>query len=81
VAPGDPVDGIGIVRDADTISGQLLSKAYRPRAGYRRGFIEFSDALGQILRAVDRRLPRSLTGVVVQRGKDLTPPAVEDRQR
>jgi hypothetical protein len=74
------VDGIGIVRYPDAISGQLLAKAYRSRTGDRRGFVECSDPLGQILRAVDGWLPDPLPGRRVKRGKDLAAPAVEDRQ-
>jgi len=43
--------------------------------------VERSDSVRQLLRAVDGRLPDSLTVAVVESGEDLAAPAVEDRQR
>jgi hypothetical protein len=57
VARGDPVDGIGIVRYPDAVSGQLVTKSYRSRTSDRRAFLQPGDALGQLLRSVDARLP------------------------
>jgi hypothetical protein len=78
VTRGDPVDGIGVVRYPDAVSGQLVPKSYRPRTGDRRGRVQLGDPLRQLLGPVDRRLPE--TGAVgrVERGEDLAPPAVED---
>lgn len=75
---GDPVDGIGIVRYLDAVSGQLVTKSYRPRTGDRRGFVQLGDPLGQLLGPVDRRRPEPGAVRRVERGKDLAPPAVED---
>jgi hypothetical protein len=80
VAPGDSVDGIGIVRYPDSVSGQLLSKSYRPRTGSRGRFIQVRDPLGQPLGPVDGRLPEALAGRGVERGEDLAAPAVEHGQ-
>jgi hypothetical protein len=81
VAPGDPVDGIGIVRYLDAVSGQLVSKSYRPRTGDHRGFVQPGDPLRQLLRQVDGRLPEPGAVGGVERGEDLAPPAVEDGER
>lgn|GEM_PF-2869566 len=78
MARGNPVDGVGIVRNADAVSGKLLSKSYRPRTGDGRGCVELGDPLGQILGPVDRRHPDPLPIPGVERGEDLAPPAVED---
>ena len=78
MARGDAVDGVGVVRYADAVSGKLLSKSYRPRTGHSRGCVELGDPLGQIRGPVDRRLPDPLPVIGVERGEDLTPPAVED---
>ena len=78
MARGDPVDGIGIVRYPDAVSGQLLPKSYRPRTGDRRSFVQPGDPLGQLLGPVDCRLPEPGAVGGVERGEDLAPPAVED---
>lgn len=78
MARGDPVDGIRIVRYLDAVSGQLVPKSYRPRAGDRRSFVQLGDPLGQLLRPVDPRLPEPGAVGGVERGEDLAPPAVED---
>ncbi|MDX6603733.1 MAG: hypothetical protein QOF23_242, partial [Solirubrobacterales bacterium] len=57
---GEPVHGIGIVRYPDTVSSQLVSKSYRPGAGDRRRRLQLTDALGELLRPADQRLPDSL---------------------
>jgi len=75
------VDGIGIVRYADTVSSQLLAKAYRSGTGDCRGFHQLGDALGQILGPVDGGLPESLPVRRVESGEDLAAPAVEHSQR
>jgi hypothetical protein len=80
VARGDPVDGIGVVRNADAALGQLVTKAYRPRTGDRRGLGQRTEALGEFLRFVDRRLPDPGAVACVEGGENLPPPAVEDRQ-
>lgn len=81
MAPGDPVDGIGIVRYPDAVSGQLLAKSYRSRTGDRRGFVECSDPFGQLLGPIDRRFPDPLPIRAVERGEDLAAPAIEHGQR
>lgn len=78
--PGDPVDRIGIVRNPDTASGQLVTKSYRPRTGDRWGFAQSVEPLGQRLGPVDGGLPDPLALGRVESGKDLAPPAVQDRQ-
>jgi len=77
----DPVDGIGIVRDADTVASQLVAESYRPGTGYPRGFLQRSDPLRQFLGPIDGRLPEPLTVGSVEGGEDLTAPAVEHSQR
>lgn len=80
MARGDPVDGIGIVRYLDAVSGKLLPKSYRPRTGDQRGFLQLGDPLGQLLGPVDGRLPEPGAVGRVERGEDLAPPAVEHGQ-
>ena len=75
---GDPVDGIGVVRYRDAVSGQLVTKSYRPRPGDRRGVLQAGDLGGQLLGPVDGRLPDPLAAGLVESGEDLAPPAVED---
>jgi hypothetical protein len=74
------VDGVGIVRDADTVASQLFAESYRPGTGYRRGFVERRDLPSQIVGRVDGRLPEPLAIGAVKRGEDLAAPAVEDGQ-
>jgi len=74
------VDGIGIVRYADAVSGQLVTESYRPGAGDQRGFLQLRHPLGQLLGPVDGGLPGPLAVRRVERGEDLAAPAVEHRQ-
>lgn len=78
MARGDPVDGIGIVRNPDAVSGQLWTKAYRPRTGDHWGFVQLRDPLRQLLGPVDGRLPDPRAVVSVERGEDLAAPAIEN---
>jgi hypothetical protein len=80
VSRGDPVDGIGIVRYADAVSGQLVPESYRPRAGDHRCFLQLRHPRGQLLRAVDGGLPDPRPVGVVERGEYLAAPAVQNRQ-
>jgi hypothetical protein len=81
VPRGDPVGRIGIVRYPDAVTGQLLAESYRSRPGRQRGFLELGHPRRQLLRLVDRRLPEPLAAGRVERGEDLTAPAVENGQR
>jgi hypothetical protein len=74
------VDGIGIVRYRDAVSGQLVPESYRPRAGDHRGFLQLRHPPGQLLGPVDGGLPDSRPTGVVERGEDLPAPAVQHRQ-
>jgi hypothetical protein len=74
------VDGVGIVRDADSVASQLLAESYRPGTGDRRGFAKRGDPFGQLLGPVDGGLPQPFPRGVVEGGEDLAPPAVEDGQ-
>lgn len=76
--PSDPVDGIGIVRYPDAVSGQLLTKAYSSRTGNRRGFTQPRDPRGQLLGPIDGGLPDPLTRGGVESGENLPTPTVED---
>jgi hypothetical protein len=78
VARGDPVDGIGIVRYLDSVSGQLVTKAYRPRTSDQRGFLQPGDLGRQLLGPIDGRFPEPGAVGGVERGKNLAPPAVEN---
>jgi hypothetical protein len=80
VPSGDPVDGIGIVRYADAVSGQLVTKSYRPRTGNHRGSVHCHDPLSQLLGPVDGRLPDPLALSRIEGGEDLAPPAVQHGQ-
>ncbi|HEV2857340.1 MAG TPA: hypothetical protein VGW80_02925 [Solirubrobacterales bacterium] len=75
------MDGVGLVRDADTVASQLFAESYRPGAGHSRGFVQRRQLLRQRLRTVDGRLPEPLPLGAVESSEDLAPPAVEDRQR
>jgi hypothetical protein len=72
------VDGIGIVRYPDAVSGQLLTKSYRPRTGDRRGSLQLADPGRQRPGLVDGGLPDPLPRGGVESGEDLAPPAVEN---
>jgi hypothetical protein len=74
----DPVDGVGIVRNADTVASQLFAESYRSGTGNRRGFVERRYPLGKLLRPQDGGLPDPAPLGVVEGGEDLAPPAVED---
>jgi hypothetical protein len=81
VARGDPVDGIGVVRYLDAArSFQLLTKSYRPRTAYRRGYGQLGEPLRQLLRAHHGGLPEAGAGGVVEGDEDLAAVAVEDRE-
>ena len=81
MARRDPVDGIGVVRDADAAgSFQLVTKAYRPGTGGRRGRGHLGQPLGQRLGAHHGRLPERRPAGVVEGDEDLAPVAVEDRE-
>jgi hypothetical protein len=74
------VDGIGIVRYPDAVSGQLVPESYRPRAGDHRRFLQLRHPLGQLLRAVYGGLPDPGPVGAVESGEGLAAPAVEHRQ-
>jgi hypothetical protein len=80
VPRGHPVDGIGIVRDPDAVSGQLVPESYRPRTGDRGGLAELAEPRRQLLRRADERLPEALALGRVERGEDLAPETVEHGQ-
>jgi len=81
VPRGDPVDGIGVVRYRDAVSGQLVTKSYRPRTGDRRWMLQSGDPGGQLLGSIDGGLPDPLAPWLVERGEDLAPPAIQNRER
>jgi hypothetical protein len=74
------VHGIGIVRDADAVTGQLVPESYRPGAGDRRRSFQILQLRGELLGPADPRLPDSLAASGVQSGEDLAAKAVEDGQ-
>jgi hypothetical protein len=78
VAPGDPVDGIGVVRNPDAAAGQLLTESYRPGTCDQRGSLQLREPGRQLLGPVDRRLPEPLPRRRVERREGLAAPAVED---
>jgi len=80
VARGNPVDGIGVVRNPDAALGQLVTKSYRPRTSDRRGLAQGTEALGEFVGPVDGRLPDPGAVAGVEGGEDLPAPAVEDGQ-
>lgn len=81
MARRDPVDGIGVVRDADAAgSFQLVTKAYRPGTTDRRGHREGAQPLRERLRAHHRGLPEDRALRVVEGYEDLAAVTVEDRE-
>jgi len=80
VPRGHPVDGIGIVRYPDAVSGQLVPESYRPRTGDRGGLAELRDPRRQLPRPADERLPEALARDRVERGENLAAVAVEHGQ-
>jgi hypothetical protein len=72
------VDGVGIVRDANTVASQLFAESYRPRTGHHGGLLQLGHPLRQILRPEDGGFPEALAVWAVERDEDLPPPAVED---
>jgi hypothetical protein len=79
VARRDPVDGIGVVRNADAAgSFQLVTKAYRPGTADRRRRGHFVKPLGERLRAHHGGLPDGGAVGVVEGDEDLAAVAVED---
>jgi hypothetical protein len=81
VARGDPVDGIGVVRDADAAgSFKLLPKSYRPGTADRRGRGHLGELLRERLRAHHGGLPERRPRGVVEGDEDLAAVAVEDRE-
>ena len=76
----DPVDGVGIVRNLDTVASQLFAESYRPGTGYRRGLVEGCHPLGEFLRPQNGGLPDPVPLGVVKGRKDLAPPAIEHGQ-
>lgn len=74
---GDAVNGVGIVRYPDPMPGQLVPKAYRPRARGRRRRGQGRDALLQLLGTADQRLPDPLAPLGVERREDLAAASVE----
>jgi hypothetical protein len=75
------VDGIGIVRDADTVASQLFAESYRPRTGHRRSFSQRAEPPGELLRSVDGGVPGALAAASIEGSEDLAPPAVENGER
>jgi hypothetical protein len=77
VPRGDPLNGVGIVRNADAMPGQLVTESYRPRAGGRRRGGQSRHARLQLLGAADQRLPDPLPPWRVERREDLAAASVE----
>lgn len=75
---GDAVNGVGIVRYPDAVPGQLVTESYRPRAGGRRRRGQGGQALLQLLRPADQRLPDPLAPLRVERREELAAAGVED---
>jgi hypothetical protein len=80
VPRGDPVNGIGSVRDGDAVWGQLLPESYRPRTGGRGGGRQGGDPLRQLLGAADEWVPEPLSRLRVERREDLAAAGIEDDQ-
>jgi hypothetical protein len=74
------VDGVGIVRYPDPISGQLVPESYRARASGRRRNRQCLYPLLQLLGPADQRLPNPLLARRVEGGEDLAATGIEDRE-
>ena len=77
---GDPVNGVGIVRDPDSMPSQLVAESYRPRARSRRRRRERHHLLLKLLRPTDQRPPDPLPLLGIEPGKNLPPPRIEHNQ-
>jgi hypothetical protein len=77
VPRGDPVGGVGIVRDLDAMPGQLVPESYRPRARRRGRRRQSRDPFLQLLGPADQRLPDPLAPGRVERREDLATAGVE----
>lgn len=77
---GDPVHGVVIVRYLQAISGQLVSKAYRPGTAGRGRLRQPRQPLGELLGPADQWLPDPLSISRVERREDLAAEAVEHGQ-
>ena len=81
MARGDPVDGIGVVRDADAAgSFQLVSKSYRPGSADRGRRGHLGEPLRERLGGHHGGLPEGRAASVVEGDEDLAAVAVEDRE-
>jgi hypothetical protein len=77
VPRGDPVHGIGVVRDLDTTPDQLIAKSYRPRSGSQRGVGECGDALNKVRRGQGQWFPKTLPSGRVERREHLAAASVQ----
>lgn len=75
---GDPVHGVGIVRDLDVPNRQLLAKSYRPRPAAQQRTRRLGKPLGELLRAAQLRPPEALARRRVERRADLAAARVLD---
>ncbi|HEV7616249.1 MAG TPA: hypothetical protein VGO36_08465 [Solirubrobacterales bacterium] len=72
------MDGIGVVRDADTMPSQLLPESYRARAGSLRRLRQGGDAFLQLLGPADQGVPEPLPTFPVESREGLAATGVED---
>jgi hypothetical protein len=80
VPRGDSVHGVGVVLYPDAQPGQLVPESYRPGPRCRRRRGQGRDALDQLLRPADQRLPDPVPIRGVERGEDLATAGVEHGQ-
>lgn len=75
---GDPVHGVGVIRDLDVPNRQLLAKSYRPRSTAQQRLGRLGQPLGELLGAAQLRPPAALARRRVERRADLTAARVLD---
>jgi hypothetical protein len=77
---GDPVQGIGVVRNLDAVPNQLIAKSYRPRPGGQRRVRQPGGPLGKLSRGQGQGFPEALPGGRVERREDLPSARVQQGQ-
>lgn len=77
---GDAMHGVGVVRDLDLPTRQLLPKSYRARTAAQHGFGQRRDPFSKLLGRAQRRAPQPLAARRVERGGHLAAAGIEHHE-